>query len=224
MSFTETDHPRETDGKFAEKTGAAPEVVLGGGNKELMLNDLQNALNLLDNPNFENFPLAMQERAIAAVNDRNADEDVLYAADEVAKACESWNFHDTAMKLWAGIGRKRHADNPDAPIDQAYSVAYDPATPTDLLYRVRDENGGALTYAFLNNKNAPADIIDPYESGSAYVRQLVAGHPNASTEVLTRLADDGTEYVRDAAKANLADRGRSELVENWDGRRADELV
>lgn len=30
MTFTETDHPRETDGKFAEKLGAAPEVDLHG--------------------------------------------------------------------------------------------------------------------------------------------------------------------------------------------------
>lgn len=28
MSFTETEHPRTTDGKFAEKTGGAPEVSL----------------------------------------------------------------------------------------------------------------------------------------------------------------------------------------------------
>jgi hypothetical protein len=28
MSFDETDHPRKTDGKFAEKTGASPEVKL----------------------------------------------------------------------------------------------------------------------------------------------------------------------------------------------------
>jgi hypothetical protein len=30
MTFAETDHPRESDGKFAEKTGAAPEVELDG--------------------------------------------------------------------------------------------------------------------------------------------------------------------------------------------------
>lgn len=31
MSFNETQHPRDKTGQFAEKTGAAPEVSLGGG-------------------------------------------------------------------------------------------------------------------------------------------------------------------------------------------------
>ncbi len=33
MSFTESEHPRNTDGKFAEKTGGAPEVALGDVSK-----------------------------------------------------------------------------------------------------------------------------------------------------------------------------------------------
>jgi hypothetical protein len=225
MSFTEAEHPRATDGKFAEKTGAFPEVSLTDTKRELMLGNIQQSIALLSDASFEKFPLSMQESAIAAVNSREADDEILAAADELAEACESWNFHDTSLKLRAGISRKHHAADPDAPLDHPYALAYDPSTPPELLRRVRDEGGSTYTYAFLSNGSAPSEFIDEIAGAeNAWMRQRAAAHPNISSVVLQKLMDDDDDTVRDMAKAQMGHRNRMSLAEHWEGRDSDEAV
>lgn len=225
MSFTEAEHPRATDGRFAEKVGGAPEVGLSGNERDAGLESINQSIELLRDPNFDAFPLADQEAAIAAVNSRYADEETLKAANELAEASESWNFHDTALKLWAGISRKHHAADPEAPIEHAYALAYDPSTPHELIDRVVEEKGGSVTYALLSNPEAPSKHIDTIAaSPDAWIRQRVVLHPKVSDDALRALADDDDEAIRENAKVQLSYRVRASLAENWEGRDSDQAV
>lgn len=225
MSFTEAEHPRATDGRFAEKVGGVPEVVLEPNSRDAGLNSINKSIELLSDFNFERFPFADQEAAIAAVNSRYADEETLVAANQLAEACESWNFHDTALKLWAGISRKRHAADPEAPLEHAYALTYDPSTPPELIDRAVEESGSSLTYALLANGEAPTKHIDAIAaSPDAWVRQRAVLHPKLSDEALRRLSEDADETVHENAMVQMGYRTRASLAENWEGRDSDEAV
>lgn len=225
MSFTEGAHPRTTDGRFAEKVGGVPEVALESDSRQAGLDSINKSIELLSDFNFERFPLGDQEAAIAAVNSRHADEETLTAANTLAEACESWNFHDTALKLWAGIARKRHAADPEAPLTHAYALAYDPATPPELIDRAVEENGSSLTYALLSNGEAPTKHIDAIAaSPDVWLRQRAVLHPKLSDDALRRLADDADETIHENAMVQLGYRTRASLAENWEGRNSDEAI
>lgn len=225
MSFTEADHPRATDGRFAEKRGATPEVVLDSHSRDAGLDSINRSIELLSDFNFERFPIADQEAAIAAVNSRYADEEVLAAADRLAEACENWNFHDTALKLWAGISRKHHAADPDAPLEQPYALVRDPSTPPELIDRAVEENGQSLTYALLSNTEAPTKHIDAIAaSPDVWIRQRAVLHPQLSDEALERLSQDSDESVRENALSQLKQRAKASSPSSWEGRDSNEAV
>ncbi len=225
MSFNESEHPRAGDGRFSEKLGGAPEVDLSIDSRESGLDSINRSIERLRDMNFSRFPIADQEAAIAAVNSPDADDETLMAANELAEASESWNFHDTALKLWAGIERKKLAADPGAPIENGYALAYDSATPPELIDRVVEEQGSAVTYALLDNVEAPSKHIDASAaSPDSWIRQRVAMHPRVSDDALRTLAEDEDESVREYAKVQLGYRVRKSLAENWDGRDSSEAV
>jgi len=182
--------------KGSARVAKAPAVQAPADPTKQLHAALDAGLAILNDPNWQTFPVEVKAGAILAVNNPDADESVYAKADELAHACEDWNFHDTALKLWAGIGRARHAQNPDEPLTEAYSMGYDNLTPPALLQRIYDEQG-AFAHSLSQNENSPAGVLEALASNDAdWMRENVAKNKSTPAKVLEALAKDSEWRVR----------------------------
>jgi len=206
MTFKEQDVNRDSDGKFGEKTGTAPAVALTHIRTRIE-RPLRDALDVINNPDFEVFPRAVQEAAIVAANDPEMNDEGAALVRELADGCEDWNFHGTSMRLRSALAHRDHAANPRAPLTDPYSMAFDPRTAPSLLRRIsRDPTSDS---ALVQNDSAPDDVLgkildrERQMDGVTYLSRDIAKHPNASAKTLTRVAENS--WTDPTVRLNLAE-------------------
>jgi|TARA_B110000211_G_scaffold234761_1_gene306121 hypothetical protein len=87
--------------------------------------------------------------------------------------------------------------------DVRVAIAQNTICPGDILRTLsqRDSFGQTL-WALSDNPATPIDILESLLEHSDSARQGVASNPNASQEILYRLANDSEDYVRSALASN----------------------
>lgn len=171
-------------------SGEAPAHLVAPINKAL------NILRRLD----EDFPQTLKDEVIAAANSSQANHDLMAKVNTLAEACEAWNFHDTANKLWAAVGRYDYART--GAWSNAYSVAYDPATPPEMIRDVWKAHPNSTTSAGSNPSTPPDVLAEMAKSDQEWTREVVAKNPNLDVDSIIDLSKDSSSRVRRAVAEN----------------------
>lgn len=188
MTFNENDVRRDKGGRFDNKTGAPSEVALtpDTSNQE-MQSDIRRILQGAEHGN-----IAQDDSAklieYARRSDVSAETDELLT--QAADYCEDWNYHYTSLRISSAQGQRAHAADPDAPLVEAGSMAFDETTPPELMERIYRENG--WTAGMLSNPNSPpAALLDAAKTAQYWDDKLVA-NPATPTEALRIVAERDT--------------------------------
>ena len=183
---------------LAPKQGAASVLTAEEeASRQQSLENLNAAYRHLSK-DFDIFPLEMQKAAIEAANNPLLTDEDTALVDTVATACEDWNFHGTALRMWAALGRRWHSENPDAPFVHGYAIGFDSATPPETIRELfdRTEIKEGL-HSIASNPSAPSDVISFYANyKEGWVREKAAGNPNLSRSDFDKLAADSEWRVQ----------------------------
>jgi hypothetical protein len=227
---------KKSKGRVAVAAKVAP-ANSNAGSRQTALNDLNAALTALNKLDvFDIFPLDVQRKAIAAANNPDLTTDDLALVKELSEACESWNFHATSMRLSAALGRRAHAENPEAPLTDPYSMAFDPDTSPELLRFISDSEPNEMRiHSMAQNPSTPSDILSRFANSETKwireeaannsslsfddIRKLaaddywrsrynIAGNPSTPTSVLAELAKDDEDLVAEEAAKALKKRNK----------------
>lgn len=184
MTFNESDVARDQGGRFDKKTGAAPNVTLDNEpGLAAVQADLQRILQGAVNGDItKEDSTKLIEYARRPDIDERTDELLTEAAD----ACEDWNYHYTSLRISSAQGHRAHAADPDAPLVQAGSMAFDETTPPELMERIYREGGWSA--GMLTNPNSPpAALLDATKTAQYWDDKLVA-NPATPSEALDIIA------------------------------------
>lgn len=104
------------------------------------------------------------DAAVSAALDPSANDEVSARAKRLADAWEARNWSEGATRLRAAAERIRLASDPNARVDDYYSLAASPDTPPKLVEKAADEgftrgNAATTAIAISNNPNAPRSTV-----------------------------------------------------------------
>lgn len=182
----EQKHPRQDGGKFAAKEGTESAITLDAANslQDLAQEDIRDVLGHLKDGYL---PREAGQRLIDYANDPNTNAETDALLTEAADAAEDWNFHYTSLRISAGQGVRAWRADPDAPLTQTGSIAYDENAPEELLKRIYDENG--FQHGFTENPAAPPEALLEGVKNYTYSDDKFAKNPATPTEALDIIAE-----------------------------------
>lgn len=207
----EDKHPRQTGGKFAAKEGTQSAVSLEASNslQDLAQEDIKGILVSLTDGYMKRED---GQKLIDYANDPNTNEETDRLLTEAADAAEDWNFHYTSLRISAGQGIRAWRADPDAPLTQTGSIAYDEKAPEELLERIYQESG--YQHGFVSNPQAPAAALLHGVQNYTYFDDKFVENPKTPSEALDIIADrasDGRFNTKLRAHPNVSDELRRKI-------------
>ena len=192
----EDKHPRQTGGKFAAKEGTESAVSLEASSslQDLAQDDIKGILASLTDGYMKRED---GQKLIDYANDPNTNEETDALLTEAADAAEDWNFHYTSLRISAGQGIRAWRADPDAPLTQTGSIAYDENAPEELLERIYQEHG--YQHGFSSNPAAPSEALLEGVKTVTYFDDKFVENPKTPSEALDIIAERASDGRFDEA-------------------------